>query len=98
VEIIIYWTHEFHRADAYERFSVFRTLYDTPMKQICEDIRMNTPVYRFTIRTQSGQQLYLNLFLPYCDPYKVRPHQVPESRIDGFQRRCIGLGARQSGL
>jgi hypothetical protein len=87
VEIIICWTIEFHRADAYERFSTFRASYDACMKQICEDIRMNTPIYRFTILTQSGQQLYLNLFLPNCDPYKVRPHQVPESRIHGFQRR-----------
>ena len=92
VEIIIKWTLEFHRADAIERAQLFRSVFDTNMKQICEDVRMNTPIYRFSIRTQSGQLLYLNLFLPNCDPYRVRPHQVPESRIDGYSRRGLGIG------
>lgn len=42
VEIIIKWTLEFHRADAIERAQQFRSMFDTPMKQICEDVRMNT--------------------------------------------------------
>lgn len=91
VEIIIKWTLEFHRADAIERAVHFRSMFDTNMKQICEDVRMNTPVYRFSIRTATNQIIYLNLFLPNCDPYIVRPHQIPESRIDGFIRRGIAL-------
>lgn len=91
VEIIIRWTLEFHRADAIQRTDAFRSLFDDTMKRICEDVRMNTPIYKFSIRTQSGTLLYLNLFLPNCDPYRVRPHQVPESRIDGYTRRSIGL-------
>jgi hypothetical protein len=91
VEIIINWTLEFHRADAIQRTYIFRSIFDDPMKRICEDIRMNTPIYKFSIHTQSGQILYLNLFLPNCDPYRVRPHQVPESHIDGYTRRSIGL-------
>jgi hypothetical protein len=91
VEIIIKWTLEFHRADAIERTLHFRSNFDTTMKQICEDVRMNTPVYKFSIHTISNQLIYLNLFLPNCDPYNVRPHQIPESRIDGFIRRGIAL-------
>lgn len=81
----------FHQADAIQRVNSFRSMFDVPMKRICEDVRMNTPIYKFSVRTQSGQLLYLNLFLPNCDPYRVRPHQVPESRIDGYTRRSIGL-------
>ena len=47
LEIIICWTIEFHRADAYERFFTFRASYDALMKQICEDIRMNTVCFLF---------------------------------------------------
>jgi hypothetical protein len=42
VEIIIKYTLEFHRADAIERTQIFRSMFDTNMKQICEDVRMNT--------------------------------------------------------
>ncbi len=42
VEIIIKYTLEFHRADAIERTLQFRSMFDTSMKQICEDVRMNT--------------------------------------------------------
>jgi len=42
VEIIIKYTLEFHRADAIERTLQFRSIFDTHMKQICEDVRMNT--------------------------------------------------------
>jgi hypothetical protein len=94
VEIIIKWTLEFHRADAIERAHNFHSNFDTNMKLICEDVRMNTPVYKFSIRTISNQIIYLNLFLPNCDPYTVRPHQIPESRIDGFIRRGIALSPR----
>lgn len=94
VEIIIKWTFEFHRADAIDRTLLFRSSFDDSMKRICEDIRMNTPIYKFTIRTLSNQVLFLNLCLPNCDPYRVRPHQVPESRIDGYMRRSIGFGTR----
>jgi hypothetical protein len=37
VEIIIQWTLEFHRADAIQRTDAFRSLFDDPMKRICED-------------------------------------------------------------
>ena len=90
IEIIIDWTLEFHRADAIERTHGFRTFYDTQFKSICEDIRMNTPVYTFFIEAQS-HTIHLNIFLPNCDPYKVKPHQVPESHIQGYKRRGIGL-------
>lgn len=92
VERIVLWTFEFHRVDAIERLGQFQKTHGNTMKHICEDIRANTPIYRFSISTQTGQILYLNLFLPNCDPYKVRPHQVPESRIEGFIRRGLGIG------
>jgi hypothetical protein len=94
VEIIIKWTLEFHRADAIQRAETFRSIFNIPMKSICEDIRMNTPIYKFAIHTQSNHLLYVNLFLPNCDPYRVRPHQVPESSINGYTRRSIGVSTR----
>jgi hypothetical protein len=92
VEQIIDWTHAFHRADATERLHQFRSAYNSVMAHICEDIRMNTPIYRFVVRTQSGIPIYINLCLPQCDPYNVRPHQVPESRIEEYSRRSFGIG------
>jgi hypothetical protein len=90
IEIIIAWTLEFHRADANERMEQFRTYYHTIHKSVCEDIRMNTPVYTFFIQAQS-RTIHVNLFLPNCDPYRVRPHQIPESHIQGYKRRSLGL-------
>jgi hypothetical protein len=89
VEIIIKWTLEFHRADAIQRVNAFRSIFHDNMKRICEDINMNTPIYKFAVCTQSSQIIYLNLFLPNCDPYLVRPHLVPESRIDGYKREPV---------
>lgn len=90
IERIIDWTLEFHRADAIERTLGVRTMYESQFKLICEDVRMNTPIYTFFIQAQT-RIIHLNIFLPNCDPYKVRPHQVPESHIQGYKRRGIAI-------
>jgi hypothetical protein len=89
LEIIQKWIHEFHRVDAMERVAAFRSNFNDVMKCICEDVRMNTPIYKFTIQTQSHHVLYINICLPNCDPHHVHP--LPESHIDGYVRRSISV-------
>jgi hypothetical protein len=88
------WTDEFHRLDLLERAATFRAEYAPQMRLIVEDIRLNIPVYTFAILTHSGHALTLSLFLPDCDPQRVRTDfRIPESHVVSWRRRANSMTA-----
>jgi hypothetical protein len=86
------WTDEFHRLDLLERASAWRAENAPQMRLIAEDIRLNVPVYTFAVLTHSGHALTLSLFLPDCDPQRVRADfRIPESHIVSWRRRANSM-------
>jgi len=93
LETIIYkWLVEFNRVDCMERAAFFQSTFTTQMNSLCEDIRMNMPLYSVDITTPSHRLLTMNLFLYNCDPQKIGPNiPVTSCSVAGFRRRALSI-------
>ena len=90
--IIDKWLLEFNRVDCMERTAFFQSTYTTQMNSLCEDIRMNMPLYSVDVMTPSQRLITMNLFLYNCDPHKIGPNiPVTHSRVTDFRRRALSI-------
>lgn len=61
------WHTEFIIIDSIERIRNFKDRFDTCWKEICYDIRTNTPSYEIRVTNYQGLKIILYLRLPDCD-------------------------------
>ena len=88
IERLLYeWLHEFYRRDAMDLLPA-PPEHQAAMRPLCEDLRMNPPVYIFQIRTVHRAALQLRVHLPDCYPQQVHTGlRIPVSHILTWHRR-----------
>ena len=55
------WLFHFRVAEAAERVNIFRTVFYENWKEICSDIRVNTPSYNIVVTNYLGSKIKIYL-------------------------------------
>jgi hypothetical protein len=81
------WLREFHRAESTSRVRIFQNMYGSIWSSVCEDIRMNTPMYSLHLPYAADIHLF-SICSPDCNPDEFIYFQ---DRMRFVTRRAISV-------
>jgi hypothetical protein len=86
--IINEWVIEFHRADSASRVRIFQNVWSNEWRDICDDIRMNTPRYSLLFPDSNNSVAVYSIFSPDCNPHEFAYFQ---DRLSFIRRRALSI-------